>query len=91
MDYDGKMALGNIAKDDLWGIWNSPELIRIRKDQIAGNYKENPLCKDCAEWGGGPQDNYYPLSRLWRKIFLPLMGKGKPDQREGLIIIKNES
>lgn len=58
MDFDGKMALGNVGKEKLSDIWNSPKIKEVRRQQREGNY-DNPLCKNCVEWVGS-EENIFP-------------------------------
>jgi len=51
MDFDGKIVAGNLSRETLKDIWNSPVMINLRKEHIENNYI-NSLCKDCVEWQG---------------------------------------
>jgi len=74
MDFDGKMVLGNLRNKNLKDIWNSAKIISMRKDQVENNY-HNPLCKNCLEWSGQPEDISFPFSKIldrpWRHIINP--------------------
>ncbi len=44
-DYDCREQLGDVTKDKLQDIFNSPKLIRMRQQHLAGVYTS--ICKDC--------------------------------------------
>ena len=46
-DLPGSMPIGDIRKNSLMEIWNSPALTDIREKIASGQYKEIPLCKGC--------------------------------------------
>ena len=46
-DFDGKSIIGNVNKMSIAEIWNSPEMIQIRKHHLSGNYKKVEFCKYC--------------------------------------------
>ena len=47
VDLAGNMAVGDVRKESLLDIWNSPVLMDIRFKIAAGRYKEIPLCSGC--------------------------------------------
>jgi len=46
-DFDGKSIVGNVNKNSLAEIWNSPEMVRFRKHHLSGNYKKVTCCQNC--------------------------------------------
>src|SRR3990172_2417827 len=46
-DLLGSMSIGDVSKNSLLEIWNSPILTDIREKIASGRYKEIPLCKGC--------------------------------------------
>jgi len=46
-DLPGSMPIGDIRKNSLMEIWNSPALTDMREKIASGQYKEIPLCKGC--------------------------------------------
>jgi len=49
MDFNGKIIAGNLSKESLKDIWNSPAMVNLRKEHIENKYT-NSLCKNCAEY-----------------------------------------
>lgn len=66
MDFDGKLVFGNLRRERLKDIWNSPKIKSLRKEQIENNYA-NPLCKNCSEWLDSDKDTFVPLSAIIRR------------------------
>jgi radical SAM protein with 4Fe4S-binding SPASM domain len=60
-DYDGKIIVGNVMKNSIKDIWNSPEMKQYRIRQKLGFF-DNGLCDNCPEWIGGKEDMLYPFS-----------------------------
>jgi len=52
-DFDGKMAIGNLKKDSLQDILNSPERKELIEAHKIGDYSKGLLCFKCKDW-------YYP-------------------------------
>src|SRR3990170_1278053 len=46
-DFDGKSIVGNVNKNSLAEIWNTPEMVRFRKHHLSGNYKKVTCCQNC--------------------------------------------
>ncbi len=59
-DFDGKLALGNIADTSLKEVWNGEKMVKLRKEQVQLNFR-NGLCDNCTEWIGAPPNPLYPL------------------------------
>jgi len=51
-DITGENILGNVFNQTLMEIWNSDKLMKMRKDQSAGNYTSSPICEMCPEIRG---------------------------------------
>lgn len=49
-DWSGLGFIGDLKKKSLFEIWNSPEIIEMRKKQIEGRYDELPMCAKCNRW-----------------------------------------
>lgn len=47
------LKLGNIRRDSLHTIWQSPAARDLRKLHKEGRYRENPVCLKCSKNGGG--------------------------------------
>lgn len=47
MDSDGDYPLGDVTKEPIVKIWNSPKMRALRKAQFNGGWKTLPLCRDC--------------------------------------------
>jgi radical SAM protein with 4Fe4S-binding SPASM domain len=76
MDFDGKAVLGNLRRETLKEIWNSSRARQLRAAHRRHDF-DNPLCKDCTEWLGGPRDWLYPVSRRFyplSKTFCKVLG-----------------
>lgn len=66
-DYDGKYLLGDLNNQTLKEIWNSQEMIELRKQHILNDLKDNQLCKNCKEKYGMPSSNLYPFNLVFLK------------------------
>lgn len=67
MDFNGNSKAGNLSKETLMKVWNSPNMLKLRKEHIENKYV-NPLCKDCKEWQGREKDMHYPFSKIFTLI-----------------------
>ncbi len=47
MDYDGRVKLGNVREDTIYGIFNGPRLNRIREYHLRGAFERIPICLKC--------------------------------------------
>lgn len=47
-DYLGLVTFGNVAHEDIFGIWNSEKYVTARKNIRKGIY-DYPICKNCVE------------------------------------------
>jgi len=63
LDYNGESVAGNFSRDSLKEIWNSPAMLKLRREHIENNYS-HPLCKKCTQWCGCEKDIYYPFSKI---------------------------
>jgi radical SAM protein with 4Fe4S-binding SPASM domain len=61
-DYDGEIELGNIKEKTLKEIWNSKQMLEMRKKQKYMDFNDIPLCSKCKEWEGMPIDPSWPIS-----------------------------
>lgn len=66
-DYDGQLALGNIADGPLSAIWNNERMRDIRQTHIQGRAGEIPLCKNCNMYQPAP---YLVLASAFVPYFL---------------------
>jgi radical SAM protein with 4Fe4S-binding SPASM domain len=47
VDYYRKVVLGNVKKNSIAEVWNSPRATEIRRKFLAGDLSDNPLCASC--------------------------------------------
>lgn len=66
-DYDGKYILGDLNKQTLKEIWNSKEMLELRKQHILNDFSKNKLCKNCKEKYGMPKSSFYPCNPAFLK------------------------
>ena len=66
-DYDGKYILGDLNKQTLKEIWNSQEILELRRQQIFNDLKNNKLCISCKEKYGMPESKLYPINPIFLK------------------------
>ena len=48
-DWAGYTILGNVARDSLQSIWNSPDYVRFRRDVSNGVFSGFEVCRRCVE------------------------------------------
>jgi MoaA/NifB/PqqE/SkfB family radical SAM enzyme len=46
LDYDGSMVLGDLTRQSINQVWNSPAYREIRKLQLEGKAHQIPICRD---------------------------------------------
>lgn len=47
VDLAGEMPMGDVNKESLLDIWNSPSIVNLRKKITTKHYDEVPLCRGC--------------------------------------------
>jgi radical SAM protein with 4Fe4S-binding SPASM domain len=63
-DWDQKLVVGDLKRESLQEIWNSPALHELRLQHLRGARRDNPLCKACGHIKYAQADNidaYKPL------------------------------
>jgi len=53
-DYDGKMLIGDVARQSVADVWNGEEAERLRRLVRARRYVELPLCRTCPKFYSSP-------------------------------------
>ena len=66
-DYDAKYVLGDLNNQSLKEIWNSEEILELRRQNIFNDFKNNKLCINCNEKYGMPASKLYPLNPIFLK------------------------
>ena len=56
-DWDQKLVIGDLRRDGLREIWNSPSLHRLRMQHLDGARRDHPLCKGCEHVTHAQVDN----------------------------------
>lgn len=84
-DYQGKLPLGDLRKNTLREIWNSPRVREIRKNHIEGNF-DNGLCGSCKDYRG---HNEKLLSKTAMKKIL--LGLDRTSMAEEVIYARDSS
>lgn len=46
-DVEGRSIMGDVFEEGVLGIWDGPEMGRLRRAHSAGKSEEIPLCRDC--------------------------------------------
>lgn len=49
-DWNGLGFIGNIQNQTIFEIWNSPEMVEMRRKHLDNEYNNLPMCKDCRRW-----------------------------------------
>lgn len=49
-DWDGAGFLGNIKEKSLFELWNSAQMVEMRRKHLDARYSELRMCKDCNRW-----------------------------------------
>jgi radical SAM protein with 4Fe4S-binding SPASM domain len=63
-DWDQKLVVGDLKRDSLHEIWNSPALHRLRLQHLNGARRDHPLCKGCGHIKYAQVDNIDPYKAL---------------------------
>jgi radical SAM protein with 4Fe4S-binding SPASM domain len=58
-DYDSQYRLGNIMTQEPAEIFNSPNMQRLRSNQLNGDFSSLPMCKNCTE-------TFEPAEDFWK-------------------------
>jgi len=61
-DYDGKAIVGDLNTMTIKEVWNSDNMISLRKTHLSEKF-DNPLCQSCTDWTGYEANHLYPLNR----------------------------
>ncbi|PIR02494.1 MAG: hypothetical protein COY73_00140 [Candidatus Nealsonbacteria bacterium CG_4_10_14_0_8_um_filter_37_14] len=86
-DLKGELKVGDLRKNNLMQIWNSPKLIEIRKRQINGDFSMIP-CNRCPDWKGFPRNYPAYFAQSFIKLFFKKM-LNRELKDEGIKIISN--
>jgi len=87
-DLLGELELGDLKKETLIDIWNSPKLIELRKKQLENDFSTRP-CKYCPDWKFVPSGYIsYFFDVAIKKFLVEVLKKEKKD--EGINIIFNK-
>jgi len=87
-DLLGELEVGDLKKETLIDIWNSPKLIELRKKQLENDFSTGP-CRDCPDWKFVPNryvSYFFDSAIKW--FFKEIFKKEKKD--EGINIIFNK-
>jgi len=49
-DWNGLGFIGNVKEKSIFEIWNSPELMEVRRKHLDEECGKLPMCKDCMRW-----------------------------------------
>lgn len=49
-DWDGSGFIGNVRDKTIFDIWNSPEIVEMRRKQLNSDYGHLPMCRNCQRW-----------------------------------------
>ncbi|MDO8265155.1 MAG: radical SAM protein [Candidatus Parcubacteria bacterium] len=49
-DWNGSGFIGNVKNNTIFEIWNSSEVVEMRRKHLDGECGELPMCKDCKRW-----------------------------------------
>jgi radical SAM protein with 4Fe4S-binding SPASM domain len=49
-DWNGNGFLGNIKNNSLFKLWNSRELVEMRRHHLENTYSDLTMCKNCNRW-----------------------------------------
>jgi radical SAM protein with 4Fe4S-binding SPASM domain len=55
-DWQKRSVVGNLRTHSIAGVWRGELYERYRKNQLAGNYEEPSICKDCTDWAAHKWD-----------------------------------
>lgn len=59
-DWDQKLVVGDLRKNSLKEIWNSPSMHQLRLLHLSGNRRDNPVCKSCGHIAHSQIDSIDP-------------------------------
>jgi radical SAM protein with 4Fe4S-binding SPASM domain len=72
-DWDQKLVIGNLAKNSLQDIWNSPAMLTLRRQHLEGSRGSNPVCRDCGHIKHAQVDDIDPYKHLLlKKLQVPV-------------------
>jgi radical SAM protein with 4Fe4S-binding SPASM domain len=60
-DFDNKLVVGDVGRQTLREIWNSPLMRDLRSRHLRGDFGMS-ICRNCREWIGEPLRPLYPLA-----------------------------
>ncbi len=72
IDYDTKLAMGNVKENSVLEIWNGERFKKFRELHKKGVYTN--ICENCLEWKGNPkyaiwrEMKFLRTSRLWKSF-----------------------
>lgn len=49
-DWNGSGFIGNAKEKSIFEIWNSPELVEMRRKHLDGEFDKIAMCKNCKRW-----------------------------------------
>jgi radical SAM protein with 4Fe4S-binding SPASM domain len=61
-DLNARHIIGDLNKQSILDVWNTPELRDMRTKLIEGKYKEVPLCSQCSYLWTDEQSGFRPVS-----------------------------
>lgn len=73
IDFDGKLALGNIQDKPLTEIWNDAPARNLRKEHMEGTF--NPVCANCLEFETRQSPLFFLSKSFYSKIYSFLINK----------------
>jgi len=56
-DWDQKLVVGDLHRDSLRDIWNSPAMRQLRLQHLQGRRRDNPVCRACGHVKYAQVDN----------------------------------
>lgn len=74
-DFNFPHIVGNLEKQSIKEIWNSPEYRKVREIHITGKFHKLNLCKNCTSWTLFPRKfpkSYIIKSSVYSSLYKPL-------------------